>query len=310
MKKFYAVIAAVLVLSMGSTVFAAKSPNESTGSTVVAEAAVDKINMEKIEAFGADDTKIDIKVSPTKSVNLIGSLDKDAQAAVETAISDGLIDIKLGDKQVPAVDVLGLVEVEDPGVKGSVTLSIPIAGIKAGDTVLVMHYTGGKWETIVPDRVMDGIVIVTLSSFSPIAVVRVEASDASTPSDDGTNNTEDNPAGNNNNNNNNIDNRIDNSNNINNDTTYGDTINENNQNTTINNINQTGGGTTPSASAGSRGTSTGAAPTSPKTGQSVPGLFILALFCAAGILACGLRMKKNKVYPKGHTIFNVLRTRK
>lgn len=305
MKKFYAVIAAVLVLSMGSTVFAAKSPNESTGSTVVAEAAVDKINMEKMEAFDAEDTKIDIKVSPTKSVNLIGSLDKDAQAAVETAISDGLIDIKLGDKQVPAVDVLGLVEVEDPDVKGSVTLSIPVAGIKAGDTVLVMHYTGGKWETIVPDRVMDGIVIVTLSSFSPIAVVRVEASDASTPSDDGTNNTEDNPAGSNNNNNNNNnnntnnnDNRIDNSNNINNDTTYGDTINENNQNTTINNINQTGGGnttgsTTPSASAGSRRTSAGAAPTSPKTGQSVPGLLILAVFCAAGILVCGLRMKKN-----------------
>lgn len=54
---------------------------------------------------------------------------------------------------------------------GAVTLTLAVNGVKAGDSVTVIHYVNGAWEYVKPDSVSDGQVVVTLSGLSPVGVV-------------------------------------------------------------------------------------------------------------------------------------------
>ena len=56
---------------------------------------------------------------------------------------------------------------------GNYTVTANIAGIAAGDTIAVLHYTGSAWETIVPTSVAAGSVTFKTASFSPFAVVKL-----------------------------------------------------------------------------------------------------------------------------------------
>lgn len=73
--------------------------------------------------------------------------------------------------------VAWLQDVTVPGYTGgAITLTLAVDGVKAGDTVTVIHYVNGAWEYVKPDSVSDGQVVVTLSSLSPVGVVVKSAS--------------------------------------------------------------------------------------------------------------------------------------
>ena len=58
---------------------------------------------------------------------------------------------------------------------GKYEVKLGITGITAKDTVIAMHkITDGSWEQIVPTEIGDGTVTIQVSSFSPIAIVKVE----------------------------------------------------------------------------------------------------------------------------------------
>ena len=58
---------------------------------------------------------------------------------------------------------------------GKYEVKLGITGITARDTVIAMHkITDGTWEQIVPTEIGDGTVTIQVSSFSPIAIVKVE----------------------------------------------------------------------------------------------------------------------------------------
>ncbi len=62
---------------------------------------------------------------------------------------------------------------------GSVTLSLNVAGARVGDRILVIHQKSDGSIEIVPAVVLgDGVIQFTLSSFSPISIVRVSTADA------------------------------------------------------------------------------------------------------------------------------------
>ena len=62
-----------------------------------------------------------------------------------------------------------------PNESGKYEVKLGITGITAKDTVIAMHKTtDGTWEQIVPKEVADGTVTIEVSSFSPIAIVKVE----------------------------------------------------------------------------------------------------------------------------------------
>lgn len=300
MKKLFAVLAAMMVLAMGTTVFAAVSPDDQDGYTEAEKQAVGSIDMEKTAAVDVSGNAIGITVKPVSRTEHLAN-NATAQEAAEKALSNGEISLELKENQTPKADVLGVVEVKAPdGTQYPVTLTIPVSGVKQGDTVLVLHYVDGKWENLIPTLVANGYVKATFYSFSPIAVVLVEAADSITPPDDDNKSTEDNPDDVTNANNGDSNSSINNSGNITNiDNSQNINVTDNSRNTTINNYNdqadtKSDAAGTGSKNAGSQKAVSNAELTSPKTGQAVPKIKILAAFCAAGILVCGLKVKEAK----------------
>ena len=77
-----------------------------------------------------------------------------------------LSDINL-DSSAPAQAVDGKYEVE-----------LGITSVKSTDNIIALHKIGsGDWEQIVPTKIADGSVTIQVSSFSPIAIVKIEDAD-------------------------------------------------------------------------------------------------------------------------------------
>ncbi len=55
----------------------------------------------------------------------------------------------------------------------SLELTIPIKGIEKGKKYILLHLTGGKWETILPTSVADGKVTAMFTSLSPVVASEV-----------------------------------------------------------------------------------------------------------------------------------------
>ncbi len=76
-----------------------------------------------------------------------------------------------------------LYEVSAPdGAEAPFTVTIAVNGVKAGDSVTIVHYVGGAWEYIKPSSVSNGQVVFSVGSLSPIGVVVNAAAPA--PADD------------------------------------------------------------------------------------------------------------------------------
>lgn len=139
MKKFAAVLAALLVLSCGTTVLAAPSANASA----LADAVTTKTE--------------GVTLKPVASQDVVDE-------AIEVAV-----------KKEAKSEVLALVEVSAT-VNGSKTITFEVKGVNAGDKIYLLHQKADKtWEVIHPDKVEKDSVTATFKSLSPVAIVKVPA---------------------------------------------------------------------------------------------------------------------------------------
>lgn len=313
-KMLMGILAMLLILTMGTTVFASPSPNPDTGLDRKAQEWNNKV--EHVAATGANNqiynvTKKRVDASKVNSVNEV----------IKTVSSQA--------------DVIGMSDLSvDKGVDTSkgikVTLSIDPKSIINGYSVYVVHQYGeGKWETVKPSSVTsDGKVTVTLYSLSPVAIVQypnnvsVPISDPSKNKPDSTNNTNNNtnssessnstnshnttgPSQSNSNSSNssNSNNQTNNQNNpvnVNQNVTvkYPDFDTEDNYDNGYSDGYQDGRNSVKGASATNgkvaSGVTTSAGVLSPKTGASLPALPIVAVFALAGIVVCGKKAHANR----------------
>ena len=319
-KMLMGVLAMLLVLTMGTTVFASPSPNPDTGLDRKAQEWNNKV--EHIAATGANNQIYNVtkKRVDASKVNSVNEVIKTVSSQAEVI---GMSDLSV-DKGVDT----------SKGIK--VTLSIDPKSIINGYSVYVVHQYGeGKWETVKPSSVTrDGKVTVTLYSLSPVAIVQypnnvsVPISDPSKNKPDSTNNTNNNTNSTENSNSNTTNSNntsgpsqsnsnSSNSSNSNNQSNS-QTNNQNNpvnvkQNVTVNypdrdsdsydngysdgysdGRNSVKGTSASSNGVAASGGTTSAGVLSPKTGASLPALPIVAVFALAGIVVCGKKAHANR----------------
>ena len=94
-------------------------------------------------------------------------------------------------KIVPTIKTIVDVTVEGRAVTAAdpVTVTFQVPDVKAGANILVLHWTGTQWETIVPDSVTDGAVTATFTSLSPVAIVELDVQNATAAATNPTNTT-------------------------------------------------------------------------------------------------------------------------
>ena len=319
-KMLMGVLAMLLVLTMGTTVFASPSPNPDTGLDRKAQEWNNKV--EHVAATGANNQIYNVtkKRVDASKVNSVNEVIKTVSSQAEVI---GMSDLSV-DKGVDT----------SKGIK--VTLSINPKSIINGYSVYVVHQYGeGKWETVKPSSVTrDGKVTVTLYSLSPVAIVQypnnvsVPISDPSKNKPDSTNNTNNNTNSTENSNSNTTNSNntsgpsqsnsnSSNSSNSNNQSNR-QTNNQNNpvnvkQNVTVNypdrdsdsydngysdgysdGRNSVKGTSASSNGVAASGGTTSAGVLSPKTGASLPALPIVAVFALAGIVVCGKKAHANR----------------
>ena len=318
-KMLMGVLAMLLVLTMGTTVFASPSPNPDTGLDLKAQEWNNKV--EHVAATGANNQIYNVtkKRVDASKVNSVNEVIKTVSSQAEVI---GMSDLSV-DKGVDT----------SKGIK--VTLSIDPKSIINGFSVYVVHQYGeGKWETVKPSSVTsDGKVTVTLYSLSPVAIVQypnnvsVPISDPSKNKPDSTSNTNNNTnstesSNSNSTNSNNTsgpsqsNSNSSNSSNSNNQSNS-QTNNQNNpvnvkQNVTVNYPDRDSDsydngygdgysdgrnsvkGTSASNGRAASGGTTSAGVLSPKTGASLPALPIVAVFALAGIAVCGKKAHANR----------------
>ena len=168
--------ASLLVMSMSVTVFAANSPS-SSNTTVNVEVTGD-VN----ETTGAGQSITDSSLQSFASTTSISS---DAGATIGTKIDAAQVKaiVKTANEKVQNAKIATIVDIVVPaGTKSAkITLS-GLSDIKAGDAVTVFHYkSDGTVEAITPSKVADGSVEFTMTSFSPVAVVKSTANSAAAP---------------------------------------------------------------------------------------------------------------------------------
>lgn len=285
-KKLAAILAGLLVLTMGTTVFAQTDGSPSVDSKAQ-EAEKYKQNISSIEISSGT---VSVKAADPKVMD---------EAKAEAAKA-GTVDNVLA-----MADVHPSVEDASSGL----TVKFYISGVSKGDNVYALHQKAdGTWE-VCNTVVGNGYVKVTLYSFSTIAIVKYDDGAVVTPTqqinpkddtDDGnttnnttnttTNNTTNTTGDTNNNggststtNNNPVDNSVGNTTNS---TTYNTT--NNTTNNTIgnaaasdNNGAAAGGAAVTRTSAGSSGVAT-----SPKTGSGIPTIPVIALLALMSIAVC------------------------
>ena len=304
-KKLAAILAGLLVLTMGTTVFAQTDGSPSVDSKAQ-EAEKYKQNISSIEISSGT---VSVKAADPKVMD-----EAKAEAAKAGAV----------DNVLAMADVHPSVEDASSGL----TVKFYISGVSKGDNVYALHQKAdGAWE-VCNTVVGNGYVKVTLYSFSTIAIVKYDDGAVVTPTqqinpkdntDDGnttnntpktttgdttntttntttgdtgnTNSTTTNTTGDTNNNggststtnNNPVDNSVGNTTNS---TTYNTT--NNTPNNTIgnaavsdNNGAAAGGAAVTRTSAGSSGVAT-----SPKTGSGIPAIPVIALLALMSIAVC------------------------
>ena len=146
MKKTLAgILVALMVLTMGTTVFAATSPdgNDAISSQLkgvvsdIQNTSSVQVTMDKVSGTAVADANTKAKEISTEATLL---------AAVDLNYSG----------TIPA---------------GGVQIKLTVSNISAGDNLVVLHQkSDSTWEKIQPDKVGNGYVIFTMTSFSPVAI--------------------------------------------------------------------------------------------------------------------------------------------
>lgn len=142
-KKFISVVTALMVLAMGTTVFAA-SPSTAGTKEESYKAAVSEVTT-------AEGTAVTVKAASEEQVK--------AAEAVENVTVKAVIDVDI---------TLAAGE--------TATLTFKVPSVKAGSSIQVLHWDGAKWESssVSNVKVEEGKVTATFSSLSPIAIVEAQ----------------------------------------------------------------------------------------------------------------------------------------
>lgn len=169
-KRLAGLLAAMMVLTVGTTVFGAQSAERPAADQQIVTEAVGTVSTEATAVTPSGEA-VEVTVTVVASTDVVEAAQTKAEEFAAKAVENG------------TADVLGIVDItaEIPEGADSVDVTIKADGIKAGDTILVLHQKAdGTWESL-PARVeKDGEVIATFTSFSPVAIVKVEAPTVST----------------------------------------------------------------------------------------------------------------------------------
>ena len=292
-KKITGLLVALMVLSMGTTVFASQSPTSEVTAEQKAQQLRDSVSNVETSQDG-----VNVEVGKVDATEVADANEKATSYSADA-------------------EVLGMVELKsDKDFSKGVTLTLYVAGVKKGDNVRILHkLSDGTWEVIVP-YVGDGFVRATFYSLSPIAIVKYpanvsvsssqrvpeNAADSSTEN----NSTQEDVSNTSENTNTNESSNANNSTSANNNANDNDTSSSSksesksdakanananasaNVNVNVNNNNNNSGN-----SNSIRPTSgTSGAATSPKTGQNMPVLPMVAVFTLLGLtVVCGKKVK-------------------
>lgn len=292
-KKITGLLVALMVLSMGTTVFASQSPTSEVTAEQKAQQLRDSVSNVETSQDG-----VNVEVGKVDATEVADANEKATSYSADA-------------------EVLGMVELKsNKDFSNGVTLTLYVAGVKKGDNVRILHkLSDGTWEVIVP-YVGDGFVRATFYSLSPIAIVKYppnvsvsssqrvpeNAADSSTEN----NSTQEDVSNTSENTNTNESSNANNSTSANNNANDNDTSSSSksesksdakanananasaNVNVNVNNNNNNSGN-----SNSNRPTSgTSGAATSPKTGQNMPVLPMVAVFTLLGLtVVCGKKVK-------------------
>lgn len=158
MKKGFSgiVLSLLLVLSMGTTVYADTfpSPGNTTGLDKVAEEW---------------NSKIDGNISALNENNVSVTVKKDKPTAAEVTEANEEVK-KIGNTEILGMSNLSVSDSSAITSKGlTVTLKVP--GVKPTDKVYILHKVKSGWERL-KATAGNGTVTTTMYSFSPVVVIR------------------------------------------------------------------------------------------------------------------------------------------
>lgn len=171
-----ALAAAVAVVSWNVAVYASGSPTELSGYDEAAKEAVGNIDTTNLTAVDAAGSSLTVKVYPVSGSKYLVD-EETADGLAIAAVESGLVDVEVGENEELVQSVLGLVDIKVSGtgtIQYPITLTIPVSGVNASDSVVLLHYVDGAWETIAPVRVGEEYVVARFDSLSPVAVVLLE----------------------------------------------------------------------------------------------------------------------------------------
>lgn len=192
MKKLAVLLAALLVLSCGTTFLAAPSPelggspSPELGGTPSPELPGDEdptpdagtttpdsgTTTPDAGTTTPDDVKVAIKdaTAVDASGNVVKVILNKVTEAIEKEAADAAKEKSNGSQ------VLAIVDVKVEGATFPLTITFNVDGIKAADKgkIYLLHEkANGYWEVIHPSEVADGKIKATFDSLSPVAIVKV-----------------------------------------------------------------------------------------------------------------------------------------
>lgn len=192
-KRFLAVLMAAAVLMMGSTTVFAASPTvgttEAPVSTQKALTAVEPTMTPKAYlsntsvSYGFSVAEVSATTVQAAAVAVQNAILNNV-AAIAQKLGNSTLSQAAGDsgKQVKA-SILSLVEIKASGAtknaSGNYVVTVNVANVVQGDSVVILHYTGSNWESIAPSNVSNGSVTFASASLSPIAVVKLDVTGVS-----------------------------------------------------------------------------------------------------------------------------------
>lgn len=189
-KKIVALLTVAMMLVSSTTVLAAPSVSagdlsSSKGNVANAAAMTDAEAETVAKELAVTADKIEAPENVTiKEVKAVDAATfKSAAAAAVAAVKEKFnVDVTAaatGDTKVTAA----LVAVMDitADITGTADITVAVPDVKAGETIIVLHgKADGTWEQLPVVKVVDGKVVFTATSFSPIAIVKVASTSVKT----------------------------------------------------------------------------------------------------------------------------------
>ena len=173
MKKLAVLLAALLVLSCGTTFLANPS------------AEIESPEIESPELGGDEENGEDEVVVTITGATAVDSTGKEVKVTLSPVKDEVKAEAEAkAEEKSKGSQLLAIKDVKVEGATGDVTITFDVPGIKAADEgkIYLLHEkTTGYWETIHPDKVEDGKITATFSSLSPVAIVKVAEESTTLP---------------------------------------------------------------------------------------------------------------------------------